>query len=967
MLQVGEILHGFRVLSRREIPDVEGTLYEAEYEKNGARLLYLDRADTNMTFAITFKTVPEDSTGVFHIIEHSVLCGSEKYPVKEPFVNLLKSSLQTFLNAMTAWDHTMYPVSSRCHRDFLNLIDVYMDAVLHPALLQRPEIFRQEGWHYEPAEDGSLSYKGVVFNEMKGAYSSEDEVAAEALTRLLYPDTCYSHDSGGDPTVIPTLTYEAVCEAHRRFYTPSNACLFLDGSVDLDATLSLLDGYLAPYGRTECHFDIPDQPGRGRVCRTASYEIAPGESGKDKTNVYLGFLGSRFDDRLRNAALSVIAYAIADSNSAPLPRAIVGDGLAESVELEVHSTECLRGYLSLEMKHVPDGRVTAAKRRAMSTLRRLVRQGIDRAALEASLDRMEFNTREADFGNYPRGLIYLFNVMDSYLYGGDPAAPLTYSDLFPALRERLGTGYYEQVLQEAIFGAGTTASLTMRPSATLGKRRLRAERARLRAARRAMSEEEYRQLCEQHQALLSWQQTEDSAEALATLPCLTREDLPREIATVDTERGCVGGVTTLYHPLPTNGILYTSLYFDASDLTAEEASLLAAYTSTFSCWCVGEGTAQQLRCRLKAESGSLSLLPVTVTDRQSGEARLYLALHASALQSRQGTLLSLLSDVLLLAHPESGSAVRERLMQLRTAQTMLPREAGHAYAIRRAGAYINREAALRDAISGEAYRRYLTHLCEQYDAQGEDFLSRGAALLHRLAVRGRATVSLTASCEDGALSGLVGLLPTGERCPMSASAVAPLGCLNEGLLVPAQIGFAAMMADLRALGCQRLPGAMDVAQMILRYEYLWQSIRVQGGAYGAGMLCTADTLGFYSYRDPDPAHSVEVYRRAAAFLRQFAAHRTDLTSFLVAAVGEDDPLQTPFAAGMAADMRILRGVTDAERRQRRAEMMAVTHEELLQMADLLEAAAAQDAVVVVGGQDKLQACAGVLRQTVRIG
>ncbi|MBQ9045106.1 MAG: insulinase family protein, partial [Oscillospiraceae bacterium] len=487
-MQINDRIHGFCVLGSEPLPELGATLWRMEYEKNGAQLVWLEREDDNKTFAITFKTIPQDDTGVFHILEHSVLNGSEKYPVREPFVELLKSSLSTFLNAFTFPDKTMYPVSSRNDADFLHLMDVYLDAVLHPLCIRDDHAFLQEGWHYEPTEDGGVTVNGVVFNEMKGDYSNPESRLRLTLLRALFPDSPYGFSSGGDPAHIPELTYEQYCASHARFYHPSNSRILLDGAVDLDAALAKLDGYLRDFERIDPDADIPMQP-PVRSEATDYYEIGPEERAENKALLARGWVYGAFDEPEKTLALNALAAALTGTNDAPLKKALLDAGLCEDISFGTDDG-MQQNYAYLLLYNADERRADEAWRIAEDTLRAMADGGLDRERVRNVLRRIEFSTREKDFGRMPRGVVYAIQSMDAWLYGGDPAQGLRYDAVFDSLREKLDAGWFEDFLRAAFLDNPHAATVALLPSKTLGAETAEAERQRLAAVRAGWTPEQ---------------------------------------------------------------------------------------------------------------------------------------------------------------------------------------------------------------------------------------------------------------------------------------------------------------------------------------------------------------------------------------------------------------------------------------------------------------------------------------------
>ena len=497
-------IHGFTVTKQLPLPELNAVLYQMTHDKTGLGLVWLKRDEENKTFGIAFETLPWDDTGVFHILEHSVLCGSDKYPVKEPFVELMKSSMNTFLNAMTFQDKTMYPISSRNDKDFVNLMRVYLDAVFCPLIYSKPEIFYQEGWHYELDENGNASYKGVVFNEMKGAYASADRQVRGGLNRLLFPESPYGYESGGDPSSIPNLTYEAFIDSHRRFYAPSNAYVFLDGDLDIENTLGIInDEYLCNYEKTERMAPPVMQPA---VCNEAEaeYELAPGEALEGKTRLSFGKVIGTFADREKLIATEILSEVLCGTNQSPLPKAILSAGLAEEVNMRLNDG-MLQPWLMLDIKNIKDENLAAVEAKISEVLTSLAETGLDHAQLEAVMANTEFKLRERDFGRYPQGLIFGFNVMESWLYGGEPEANLEVGNLFVELKQKMENGYFEALIRELLLANPHSAKITLRPSYTAGEARRAAEQARLAKETAAWTESDKAAVAARQETLIAWQ------------------------------------------------------------------------------------------------------------------------------------------------------------------------------------------------------------------------------------------------------------------------------------------------------------------------------------------------------------------------------------------------------------------------------------------------------------------------------
>ena len=965
-MENGKTYSGFTVREIRPLPELEARLYRMDHEKSGARLVWLDRKDENKTFGIAFRTLPSDDTGVFHILEHSVLCGSNKYRVKEPFVELMKSSMNTFLNAMTFPDKTFYPISSRNPKDFLNLMRVYMDAVLHPLIYTKPEIFRQEGWHYEmPKDGGEVSYKGVVFNEMKGAYASADTLLGRSVLRQLFPDTCYGCDSGGDPVHIPELTYEQFLASHRKFYHPSNSYIFLDGQMDVQEVLSILDGeFLCAYDRQDGQPEFSLQaPVKSPLLR-ASYEISPNESAASRARLAWGYVLGDYTCREEVTAMHAIADALCGGNQSPLKERILSAGLGQDVSIQVEDG-ILQPVVVLEVRNMDDSRAGEVESAVRSELERLVREGMDHERRAAPLANMEFQMRERDYGRMPQGLGLGMGVLGSWLYGGDPAANLEVGELFASLNRKLEEGYFEALLERTLLRSEHSCQVLLVPSATLGEENRAAEAARLRSAGGSWTPAERAALEEQQAALDAWQASVDTPEALASIPALRLEDIPTEPEDVPLEVGELCGVPLLRHHIPTGGVGYVSLYFDISDLTAEQlpcAALLCALLGELDTASHDSLTLQKLQ-RLLLGAIHFSIEPYGRVN-EPDSCRTYLCVSFSALEAKLEKAAALILEIAASTRFDDTRQLRNLVRQYSAQMEQSAAANGHSFAVTRVSAGFSAEGAVREHIGGLSYCQWLKELERNFDGRAAALTEQLQGLCARIFTAGRLTIGVT-GVEDACAAALertvLAQLPAGTREDLPC-AVGPWGVRKEGIVLPVDVSFAALGGSLLRYGIP-YSGALRVASRAVTLAYLWNVIRVQGGAYGTGMgVSDSGNVSFYSYRDPGAARSLACYRQTADFLTQFCGGAPDLTGLIIGAVAESDPLMLPSRKGRNSDGLYLKGVTYADRRRRRAEMLSAKPEELAAMAEALRKLGETGGVCVVGSKEQIAACGQELDQ-----
>ena len=654
-MKPNDSLYGFTVISETRIDEAGGRLFMLAHKKSGASLAFLDREDDNKTFAVSFNTPPEDNTGVFHIIEHSTLCGSKKFPVKEPFVELLKGSLNTFLNAMTYEDRTVYPVSSRCDKDFYNLTEVYLDAVFYPLMKENPFIFMQEGWHYEyDEENDALSYNGVVYNEMKGAYSSADEIAYSEISRMLYKGSSYGMDSGGNPDFIPSLTYEKFCELHSKYYHPSNARIYLDGSVDLDAILPLIDSYLSSFGKKSAPsplaVKLSGEPKRSEV----KFEISEDEQERGKARLVLGYAFSDFSNQKDRLMASVVTAHLAASNESPLVKALLESGLCEDVILSTNHSAVFT--LTAEIKGIDPQN----EDRILEIYNGVIEKelcGMDKDSLVSNLNQIEFKLRERDLGGFPVGVANALSVYEVWSYGGDPAEGLYYENLLRDVRDGIEKGDAEELLARMIKDNQNTATLLMLPSKTIAKERERKLSEKLKEYKDSLSKKELDSLIDTELRFNEWQDSEDSEEAITTLPRLTLDDVNIKDTKVQTKDEIRDGARLITHILPTRGITYLSLFIDCGDLKEEQLPLLSLLCSVLTNLPTENYSTLELKKEIKKNLGSFAFSAAAFSNSKKKISAPLLRLNASVLTNKQEDLKRILSEVIKGTLFENSSAV----------------------------------------------------------------------------------------------------------------------------------------------------------------------------------------------------------------------------------------------------------------------------------------------------------------------
>lgn len=945
-MKANDSISGFTLISRNAVQDINGEVYTFTHDKTGATLYYLKREDRCKTFAIGFKTVPKDDTGVFHIIEHSVLCGSEKYPVKDPFTEVMKGSVNVYMNAHTAPDKTYYPISTTNEQDFYNLISVYLDAVFNPLMLKNKSIFLREGVRTELDEDGKAVYGGVVYNEMTGAYSRVEEEANYILSRLVFPNGTYSFDTGGHPDKIPELTYKDFCDTYREFYHPSNSCIVLDGSLDLNKTLSLIDTYLCPYGKRECAHAITLGGATITEMQRRKYVM----EGHKKTDAGYLFLSYRILNRSSvedSMALSLIADSLADTNNSPLKKEVMELSLCDNFHLYVN-TDLKYTSVDVEFTGVKDGMENELLESFRAICRKYGETGPDPRLIEAALNSMEFRAREADYGSTPKGMIYLGCCFDAWCYNYTPESLLSYGEAFKSLKNKLGTDYFKELTRELILPE-EYASLLMLPDENLhseiaNRRSLDCERGLNERGRDAVLNDTV--------SFYAWQDEEDSPEALAKIPCLKLDDLkgePKETPTVLAEKE---GVRIIAHPLYTSDIIYLELYFDVSDLAEKDiyaAQLMCAVLADLD---TVKGSAADFATRKKEQIGSLyvSMEPI----KSNGEPKLYLCLRATALTSKADRLTELISEHLYGRILANFEVIKQKIAQISETSEAQLASHGTTYAILRTAARYDKTEALKEMCFGFSFRKFLKDTQKSFDGKKEKLVLAFEKIISLL-TRNRLCVGITCPEWEGFAEMLIKTIPEGSGS-VGKCKVCTLPLINEGIVAPTHSGYSVRGSNIY-LSQEKYHGAMSVFANVLNLDILLEEIRLKGGAYDTGFTARANsgTIAAYSYRDPSTERSVEIFNSIGQKMREFLDTSPDLNLYIISAVGNLDPVSTPRSEGSSATLLHLCGMSHAYTVRLRSEALATSPEQLYELSDTVSEAFRSSTFTVIASKDKLLA------------
>ena len=956
----GMHIHGFAVEKASPIPEVDADAYLLRHVKSGARLLYLDTDDDNKVFYICFRTTPDNSKGTPHIMEHSTLCGSRKYPLKEPFVELAKGSLNTFLNAITWPDKTMYPVASRNSQDFKNLMDVYLDAVFYPDCVKNPQILMQEGWHYElESREAPLTYKGVVYNEMKGALSSPDAILEDRAMEVLFPDTTYGVESGGDPEVIPSLTFKEFTEFHRRFYHPSNSYIYLYGDMDIDGTLQYLDEeYLSHFDAHAVDSAVAVQsPFPARKVITRSYGISEGEEEKGKA---IHSLFAACNDHMSTAeslGLKILNYTLIEMDGAPLKKAVLDAGIGSDLsgnycdsykqpvwQIEVTGSEAEKQE---EFAQVLD-----------STIRSIVLKGMDREVLSAALNRTEFTLREGDYQGRPKGLFYGVRAMDLWLYDRDPMDALRYEADLKTLREGISTGFFEGLLRKYYLKNNHQVLVTLKAEKGLTEKKNKETEEKLAAYKQSLSKEQIDEIIANTKILKERQASGETEEALQPIPLLSRKDLNREIKDEVMEEGKAEGVSHLHYRVHTAGISYVNLFFTLYGLSTEDIPYAYLLADLLMGMDTEHHTYRELARLSNAHTGGLTF-SVSSYSNENDDARyvpVFIA-RGKALTTEAETLMGLLGDVLNHTSFTDLSRLKELLLEEKSEWDMTVFSRGHTLVMHRLLSYFSDVEKFREA-GGLSYYYFLSDLVKHFDQDGKALAVRLSEVAAKIFTRANLTVQTVGEEEEkekalAFLPSVTGDMPEGTAIEAQPFHF-PKADVNEGILTSGKVQYVVKGGNFRRSGFV-YDGALQVMETVLRYEYLWKKVRVLGGAYGAftqfsfngnSLLC--------SYRDPNLSETIETYKEAAAYLRNFTVSDREMTKYVIGTMAAAETQYTPFMKGERAMMYRLCGITLEDRKRVRRQIIECTQEDIRRMADIMECVMDTPYLCVMGSEGKIK-------------
>lgn len=958
-------LDAYRVVEHKMIEEMQSEGIVLEHKKTKARLFLVSNDDENKVFCIGFRTPPDNDCGLPHILEHSVLCGSDKFPLKDPFVELVKGSLNTFLNAMTYPDKTVYPVASCNDKDFHNLMDVYMDAVLHPNIYKEEKIFRQEGWHYElESKDAPLIYNGVVYNEMKGAYSSPESILDSVTQKTLFPDTCYGKDSGGDPVHIPELSYEKFLDFHRTYYHPSNSYIYLYGDMDMAEKLTWLDEeYLSHYEERPVDSRIREQKAFAEpVEREFSYSITEGESEEDATYLSVNtVVGDDLDPKLY-VAFQILEYTLLDAPGAPLKQALIDAGIGKDV-MGGYESGILQPYFSVIAKDANKEQKGEFLAIVKGTLRKLADQGINRKSLLAGMNYFEFKYREADYGSAPKGLMYGLQCLDSWLYDGDPMTHLCYQETFDFLKKEVENGYFEQLIRDYLLDNPFEAVIVVAPEKNLTAKEDEKLAKKLAAYKASLSEEELEKLVTATRELKEYQDTPSTPEILAKIPLLKREDIEKKAETFFWKEKEEGGIKVLHHNFFTSGIGYLKVLFNTEVLPQEDLPYAGMLKSILGSISTEHYSYSDLTSEIHLNSGGVDFSVTSYPDLADPE-RFTGAFVASirVLYDKLDFGFTILEEILNHSVFTDEKRLGEVIQETRSRAKMKLENAGHSTAVSRATSYFSATAYYNELTGGTAYYHFLEQLEKDYANKKGEIMARLQEVSRKLFTRANMLVNYTADDKGYEqlpqnLKLLADKLPqgSGEKHAFTH----PVKNVNEGLKTSAQVDYVARCGNFRDAGLE-YTGALKILQVILSYDYLWLNIRVKGGAYGCMSGFGRSGEGYLvSYRDPNLKETNDIYEGIPAYLEAFDPDERDMTKYVIGTISNLDAPLTPSVKGSRGLSACLSGVTEEMMQTERDQILGAAKEDIRALAAQVRAVLATGSFCVVGNEEKIEANRGM--------
>ncbi len=949
----------YELLKEQDIPEIKSSAFFYRHIKTGGEILSLVNDDENKVFGITFRTPPYDSTGLPHIMEHSVLCGSRKYPVKEPFVELMKSSLQTFLNAMTFPDKTCYPVASQNLQDFYNLIDVYLDAVFFPNLTEY--ILMQEGWHYELASDeGPITLKGVVYSEMKGSYSSPDSLLFDYTMRSLFPDSAYLYDSGGDPKKIPDLTFEKFKEFHEKYYHPSNSRIFFYGDDDPEKRLEIIDEYLDKFERLDIDSAVNSQtPFEKPVRVIRSFDSGGNNESNSKVRFTLNWLLPESKNPELVLSMYLLEYILLGMPGSPLRKALIESDLGEDLAGGGLDSDLLQICFSTGLKGIDPDNIDRAQNLIIQTLRNLASRGIDKRDIEAAVNSIEFLFRENNTGSYPRGLILMLRALNLWLYDKDPVEILAFENIFDSIKAKIEKNerYFEGLLEKYFLENPHRTTVVLRPEKNLLEREKSSEEKSLGNLLEKMGDEEKKKIIENMLALKKLQEKPDSPESLASIPVLKLSDMEKENKIFPCEETEEKGARIMYHDLFTNGIVYFDLGFDLHMLPQK----YLPYSRLFGKALLEMGTEKEdyisLAQRISRKTGGISPVFNISMLKNCEDSGVFMFLRGKAMLPNTGELLTIFRDILLEVQLDDRERFKQIVLESRAREEQKLLTSGHYIAGLRLKANYNEADRAAEQMNGLSYLFFLRDLVKNIETDWNRVLQDLRIIRETLVNRNGMILNVT--IDDKGLqkiqSDIINFISDisdaeEEKAKWPEGKYADF----EGILIPSQVNYVAKGSHIKTLSGEHA-GAVHVITRFLRSSKLWEEVRVKGGAYGVscGFDRLSGMLTFTSYRDPNILSTINAFDGTADYLRTINIGNDELSKAIIGTIGSMDSYLLPDAKGYISMLRRLSKETDEERQKIRDGILSTGKDDFRAFAEILDTVKEKGIIKIVGPESEI--------------
>ena len=951
-------IKAYEIIEERRSEDVNSDICILSHKKTKARVVLVKNDDENKVFYIGFKTPPKDDTGVAHILEHSVLCGSKNFPLKDPFVELVKGSLNTFLNAMTYPDKTVYPVASCNDKDFQNLMNIYLDAVFFPNMREEKKIFMQEGWHYElENEDDDLKINGVVYNEMKGAFSNPDSLLDREVFNSLFPNTEYGNESGGHPDSIPDLTYEQFVEFHDSYYHPSNSYIYLYGNMDMEEKLNYIDeNYLSGYDYLGIDADIAKEEAFSEIKSIKKeYPISEGES--EENNTYLSYnavVGNCIDEKLY-IAFAVLDYVLCSVPGAPVKQALIDKGIGRDV-YSTYENGIMQPYFSIIAKGANEADGDEFIKIIDDVLIKLVNDGIDKNALRAGLNCYEFRYREADFGNYPKGLIYGLRMLDSWLY--DDAKPfinLEADKTYEELRNLIDTNYYEELIREYLINNNHKSKLFIVPKKGLTATKDKELVDKLQEYKKSLSKEEIELIIKQTKDLEEYQNIPNSKEDLEKIPLLTKEDIADYNFQAITEVSEVEGTKYIYHDIFTNKIAYIKLLFDMKGMKQELFPYVGLLKTVLGCVDTKNYTYNEFCHATDLATGGISAgVSSYINSKKLDEYRLEFEVKTKVFYSNIGKAFELIEEMIMAIKWEDTKRIKDIIAEIISGMQASMMSASHSVAASRAMAGQSEVAAVSEMMSGISFYNFMKDIDENFDERKIEVISNLKETIEFLFNGNRLMVDCTATAEvkDEVSKCFVEIKNKLYKSELQNSKWnINVECKNEGFKTSGQVQYVCKSGNFLDKGLP-FTGALNCLKVMMGYEYLWSEVRVKGGAYGC--MCAFTKTGnsyFVSYRDPNLTNTIDVYNKAADFVRNYKMDERTTMKFIIGAISDFDKPISPSARGSRSLSYYLSNINEEDILKERNEILSFSPEIAKGLADYIEAFVGDEHICVVGNED----------------